>query len=232
MSVHRYAAGFGGTCDLCGKQQHHADHFNGDAAAAAAAHRSAQQRNASRDRFRAGLQTGVRIQVTDDHPRDELAGRQGTVLSVTLASNTAEVLFEATDELQRTQLHLPIRYLDSPPLPKPPKFSSIEEAEAWMEQSAPEIGVHYPDLPPRFETVEEADEWLRQKAGEPYVPPSWQADADAEQDQKVADILAGAIAQADGTKPWLTSQSTSSNTTRGYNPSYIVIDEIQGWYTT
>lgn len=158
------------TCARCGKASWHEEHFGGDRAKAAAFYRGvvANARTAWAPR------TGVRVQAVDTHPRDDIAGRSGVVTQAQDEIAIVTVHFDPDVNGQVLEVGIPVHYLQPVPLSTPPRFSSVEEAEAWMEQHAAEMGIELPKLPPRFTTQEEADEWLRQQAGEPYVPLSWQ----------------------------------------------------------
>lgn len=175
MNPHEYNP-FGGSCRNCGKNLYHEEHFGGDRKAAAAAYHAAKAEQGRVGMFRNGLQTGVRIVARDDHPRDDIAGRNGVVVAVEKATETAMVRFDPDKQGNVLEVGVPIRYLLEGKLPRPPQFASVEEAEEWMKEHAPEMGVVLPNLPPQFSSTQEADDWLRQQVGEPYVPPQWEPD--------------------------------------------------------
>lgn len=187
LGPHRFSNAFGGTCATCSRGRYDPAHFNGDRAAAALAHNEAVDSARRQEAFEKGLRTGVRVVCRDDHPRDELAGRAGTVLAAEPATKTATVKFDPDEFGEYIQVALPVKYLLPGTMPKPPKFGSIEEAEEWMAEHAAEMGVEYPNLPPRFASPEEADEWMRRQRQEPYVPMAWAFDPNTTPDWDAID---------------------------------------------
>lgn len=175
MNNHDYDSGiegqYGGPCRRCGKSWWHEEHFDGDRKAAGDAYLVQKREQGRVGMFRKGLATGVRVVARDDHPRDDIAGRSGVVLSVETATDTATVRFDPDGDGNMPAVALPTRYLQPGTLPTPPKFSSVEEAEEWMAEHAPEMAIKYPKLPPQFSSTEEADEWLRRQAGEMISSP-------------------------------------------------------------
>src|ERR1044072_7490230 len=76
-STHRFEA-LGADC-ISGRVRYDPIHFNGDLTLARLAKQNADFKVRRLQEFREGLRVGDRVQVTDDHPRQELVGRAGTI---------------------------------------------------------------------------------------------------------------------------------------------------------
>lgn len=173
---HRYEE-YLGKC-RCGLDRWHAAHFNGDGVAAAAAFDQHKRGVDSWLEWQRTLAPGMAVMVSENHPKPNLAGVVGRVVSVSRSNGRVETVGV---KLPGSEINLQVQWVCRVPLPDaPPKFNTPEEADRWLEDTAREMGLKVgPDVP-QFASQEEADEWLeaqeRAKNGDPYVPPSWRWD--------------------------------------------------------
>lgn len=176
---HRFSA-LGPDC-VCGLGRYTAVHFNGDAELALTAKTQAALDSANRRIWEGRLKVGSRVQVSEDHPRDELVGRTGTIRQITKSGGNSELsaVIEFTGPVDST-LNIPVRYLQEIQIrTEVPEFESQDQADKWMADRAKELGIverkRRKRRVPIFDSQEEADEWMRKQAGEAYVPPSWRS---------------------------------------------------------
>lgn len=212
---HRYVDQLG-NCGTCGKNRWHAEHFNGDGQAAALAMEQHRQSVIARNEFVRNLKPGDPVLVVDDHPSSDLQGMTGNVVAVEdQGPNRPRIV---TVKFRHKTVAIKSQWLQAVPLPEPPpKFTSQEEADRWLEDTAREMGIKVEPDVPRFTSPEEADEWMRRQQGEPYVPPSWQSTGD-----KLVDDLAFAVGAS--TQPLKMAMLKNR---RGQHPQMVILDEAQ-----
>lgn len=209
---HRYDELYG-HCSVCGRDRYQVEHFNGDAEAAKLAldRHTTQQRE--RERWVRELTVGQPVMVGDDYPTPAMQGMVGQVVELTTGpqgAKYAQVKFPNAFG----QYAIALKWLVAVPLPEPPpKFTSQDEADRWLEDTAKEMGLRTERRVPHFSSPEEAEEWMERQAGEPFVPPSWLAGPADTIDARMFRLLQQAIVPASGR--------------RGPSHSLVILDEVQ-----
>ena len=201
LAYHPFVQGVGDECATCGDSRFNSTHFNGDARLAQAAAERHRKVVAEREEWQDAIHAGSYVQVRDDHPREELRGRTGTVQGDPFMGSTSMTSRGRGTEQKMASvkfapphvqvLTLPVRMLQpSVRFTEVPTFDSPEEADKWLEDTAKEMGVSLDPLVPRFTDPAEADEWMRRQAGDPYVPGSFQGlDGTIPSDSKINDRI-------------------------------------------
>lgn len=226
---HRYTE-MGGKCQ-CGLDRWHEAHFNGDRVAAGAAFEQHRMRHDREVAWQRSLAPGDPVMISENHPKPELAGAIGKITNV---SKSTDGMCTVGVKLSGTEINVRLQWVQEVPLPAaPPKFSSPEEADRWLEDTAREMGLKTgPDVP-QFATQEEADEWLeaqqRLKSRDPYVPPSWRWDQQPASGAEWT-LSNGQVARQSGAyvrqQMSKVRKNESGGGIRGVAPSQIIIDEV------
>lgn len=151
MSPHAFEPAHAGNC-TCGKSLYHEEHFGGSRAAAAEAYQTDRSAEDQVPELLKVLTLGTRVRIRGTNPQYAL--RAGIVTYIEGGGPRSGFATIQIDD-HPLPVNIPFRYLSIEPLVVP-QFSSVEEAECWLEERNP---IPRPKVP-RFASKEEADDFL------------------------------------------------------------------------
>lgn len=197
---HDYVQGVGEECLTCHCSRWNVQHFDGSQVAATEARLFYSETRRSLVDWRTRIVPGDRVQVVGDYYRAEWRGLIGRVVSMNPGNTVESIVMKVGNDHYQITTH----YLQPPFVNlQVPDFSSVEEADEWLEDRARELGVQTEPDVPFFGSLQEARDWLERggnvtgnniSAGNITYNASIAANAMAvETDRKIIGLLRDAI---------------------------------------